>query len=74
MKEKLVGVQGVRDILLEKGIKMSYGKTFYLVKYHADFPKPVKVPGFKKPKWRAEDVEKWIDNFYKNAGEGEGDE
>ena len=74
MKDKLVGVQGVRDILLEKGMKMSYGKAYYLIKYQPDFPKPVKVPGFKKPKWRTKDVEEWIDNFIKNSGEGEIDE
>jgi len=64
---KYLNVSEIRDIFLKKGVKVSYTVVRDLTR-NPTFPDAIYLPGYVKPRWDKEQVEKWIDN-YLNKGE-----
>ena len=67
---KYLNVSEIRDILLKKGIKMSYMAVRDLTR-DPTFPEAIYLPGYVKPKWDKEQVEKWIDNYLNKEKKGQ---
>jgi len=66
---KYLNVSEIRDILLKKGIKMSYMSVRDLTR-DPTFPEAVYLPGYVKPRWKKQDVLKWIDNYLNKRSKG----
>ncbi|MCD6320387.1 MAG: hypothetical protein J7M03_06870 [Candidatus Desulfofervidaceae bacterium] len=64
---KYLNVSEIRDILLKKGVKVSYTVVRDLTR-DPTFPEPVYLPGYIKPRWKEQEVKKWIENYLNKEG------
>ena len=68
---KYLNVSEIRDLLLKKRIKMSYMSVRDLTR-DPTFPDAIYLPGYVKPRWKEQDVLKWINNYLNKRSKDNG--
>jgi predicted DNA-binding transcriptional regulator AlpA len=64
MTERLLSIA---DVMAQLGIRSR--TTWAKVRKHEDFPAPLSIPGLSRPRWRQEDLSRWMDNRVNGSGQ-----